>query len=708
MAEYTFDDMPERSQPAGTGLNWRDYLAILIERGWIAVTAFAAVVILSVIHTQRQTPMYRSAARILVEADIPKVLNIQDVFTINTRNLEYFNTHVKALHSRSMLEAAVKATGLDRNPGFVPGAGPGVDPAGAAMRYVRIIPVPKSRMIDVVVEHPDPKIAAILANAIAEQYIAQDLDRRMNASLEALEWLREHAEEYRGKLERGLLALQEYREQTKAVSLVERQDVVVARLKAINAALTGAETERLEAQTEWQEVKILLDAGKSPGESSVVSDDPLVLKVHSELQEKQTELALLRNRYKDKHPAMERCRREAIELVSKYARVCREAAERVESRYQMALAKERSLGDALREQEQQAFDLERTLVKYNELKRNTEADRQMYDAILARMKETSVAGDMNTSNIRRVDEAKPSARPYRPARRRNLLNSIMVGALLGITLSFVVHFADDRVRKTEEIEDILGIPILAVIPNIESDDPEFRARMAHEEPRSGPSEAFRTLRANLALNPEAGNAKRMMITSAGAAEGKSLTAANLAIVFAQDGQKTLLIDADMRRPSMHKIFNVRTGAGLSEVLGGGVKWQDAVCGTGMQNLDVMVVGKMPSNPAELLGSSSMRQVLDEAGRSYDQLVLDCPPVLGVSDPLVLLRLVEGVILVAHFNKTRRHAAARALQKLRESRTPILGAVMDNVNFKRPGAYYYYYRYGHYYHYYGDKRETDEA
>lgn len=700
--KYTYGEGSRAGQTSGRSLGWRDYAVILVERIWIALTVFVVVVALSLVYTQRQTPMYRAAARIMIETDLPKVLKVEDVLTFNTRSIEYFNSHVKALHSRSMAASAIEANGLDTDPRFTSEIGKGADPAAAAMRCVRIQAVPKSRMIDIIAEHPNAEIASALANGIAEAYIAKDLDRRMKASLDALIWLRQHAEEYRLKLEQGLHALQEYREATRAVSLEEKQDVVIAKLKAISARLTDAEAERVAANTQWNEVKPLLDAEKSPGEAAAIAGHEWVRQTRAKILEKESEIGLLGRRYKEKHPAIQRARSELEELETGYRRACDEAARQIESRHRMAEANVDSLEDALRRQEQQAFDLERKLVRYNELKRNAEADRQMYDAILARMKETSIAGDMQTSNIRLVDAARAASSPFKPSRRRNLINGLLVGALMGIALSFVAHFADDRLRRTEDVEEHLGLPVLAVIPNIGAGSAEERARTVHDDPRSAVSEAFRTLRASLALTPPGKSAKRIMITSAGAAEGKSLVACNLAIVYAQDSQKTLLIDADMKRPSLGKVFGVGSREGLSRVLAGGLEWEDAVLNDVMPNLDILTVGELPPNPAELLGSGRMRDMLAGMGEQYDRVVLDCPPVFGVSDPLVLLSVVDGLLFVAHFNKSRWHTASRALRKLSTGGTPILGAVMDNVDLRRPGTYYYYYhRYGSYRYYQED-------
>ena len=705
--EYTFEDAGA-SATARPELDWRDILGFLLERIWLILTVFVLVVLGGLIYTQHQIPVYSSSARILVEEDVSKVLNIGELVTASSRNIEYFNTHVKALHSRSMLQAAIKARGLDKKPFFLPGAGPDTDLADDSMKFVTIEAVPASRLIDIIVEHPRPDLASEFANGIADQYIEQNLNRRMETSMEAFEWLRRQTEEYRVKLEKGRLAMHEYRKETRTVSLEEHQDIVVGKLKAINAELTQAESVRRAAEAEWGKVRTAM-ADRAPlGQLACIAADELVKQAQSEVLKKQSQLAVLRTRYKDKHPQVAQAATELTGLESVYGNACRDAARCIESSYDLAREKEDGLRKALQDQEQKAFDLELKLVKYMEIKRNVEADQQVYDSILSRMKETKIAGDLRANNIRLVDAAKPSLEPCRPSWRRNVLNSMLIGLFLGVLMGLFIHFVDDRLRRTEDIELVLDVQVLSVIPRIESASLSLRARVVERDPHSGPSEAFRSLRASLALRPLGKKARRILITSTSAGEGKSLVAANLAIVFANDGQRTLLMDADLRRPSAHKLFEVADSDGLAAVLEDRASWEAAVRDSGIPNLSILNAGKVPHNPSELLGSAAMRQLLDALDARFDRIVVDCPPVFGVSDPLALLPSMEGVIFVVQFNRTGRRAAARALDKLREGNTPILGVVLNNVNLSRSSGYYYSYYHRHGYDKYYSRRSDGPA
>lgn len=683
-------------------LTWRDYLGILRDRAWIAVTVFLIVVAASQVHVRRQTPYYRSTARILVEEDVPRVLNIENVISASARNLEQFNSHVMALHSRTMVQKAIEAGGLATNAAFTHGAAPGTDLAELALGHVAIEPVPRSRMIDIVVEHPDPQVAAILANGLAEQYVQQNLDRRIATSMEAFEWLRRQSEEYRQKVEAGRLALHEYRREAQEVSLEERQDIVIGRLKEISTDVTRAESERLRAETEWNTVQLAMTSGAPLTDLPMIANDAAVRQAQADIVSKQSEVATLRQRYLERHPELQRALAELKACEDIRDKVAREAARQVEAGYKLAIDKEKGLRKALEDQEQTAFELERKLVKYDELKRMVEADQHVYDSILARMQETKVTGNLQANNISLVESAKPAAAPCRPLKQKALVNSLVLGLVLGLGLSFVVHFADDRLRRPDEVEHRLGLPLLGVVTIIEGPQMTDRALVTVRSPMSPPSEEFRTIRAAIALKPEGEQMRRLMVTSTTAGEGKSLVASNLSIVLANDGKKTLLIDADLRRPTVHRTFGLKDRKGLAEVLAGGVKAADAVFATSVPNLFVMPCGHLPQNPSELLGSQAMRALFEQACGEFDRIVIDCPPVFGVSDPLALLPSVDGIVFVARFNSTGARAARHAINRLREGRRPLLGAILNDVNIRSSGSYYYYYRR------YGYGRHRDQA
>jgi len=679
---------------------------ILLERLWIWVTVFVAITTAAVFHTGKKVPMYKATARIQMDVPQAKVVEADNVVSVNPRDYAYINTQVKILESYALAKTVADNLDLADHKVLRRSAGEGTDYGAMLKGAATIALVGGTRMVDVTARHTDSEVATLMANGLADGYVKQNLARRMESSLEALEWLRKQAEAYKSRLEESELALQEYREKTLSTSLVNRHNVEVAKLQDITKSLTDAESASLRAETEWMKVKKLMDAGESFTSLETIASDVLVHSAEAKVLEKKTEIGVLRSRYKDKHPTLLRAIRELDELNEQHKRASTAAAENVRQAYILAKETEAALRKELASQQKKTLQFDRKLMAYNELVRNVEADKELYNSILARMKETSVAGQMKLNNVRVVDYAREPTAPFNINRQRDITRAAVIGLIVGIGLAYLVHFGDDRIRRTEELEQGMRLPVLAVIPKITGKRVRDRACVAHLERQAAAAESFRTLRASLALSPAAKKAHQVMITSAEARAGKSLVSSNLSIAFAHNGLRTLLIDADLRRPSQHRAFDIEVDKGLSHVLAGDIKWQDALIETGVPNMDIIPVGHIPPNPAELLGSSTMHKLLQEAGKKYDKVVLDAPPVFGLSDPFVLLPQVEGVIFIAMFNKSRRRSISHAVQKLQEGETPILGCVMNGVDLGRPSGYYYYYH--HYGYYYNSERANDNA
>jgi capsular exopolysaccharide synthesis family protein len=368
-----------------------------------------------------------------------------------------------------------------------------------------------------------------------------------------------------------------------------------------------------------------------------------------------------------------------------------------------ATAQEESLRKALQEQEKQALALDRKLTEYNLLKRNVEADRQLYNTMLTRMKEASVAGKMEKNNIRLIEPAAVPGGPYKPDRQRILVIGVLLSVAVGFGLCFVVHTYDDRVKLHDDIE-AFGVPLLCNVPRIHPKPQAEAARIIVTQPHSMGAEAFRNLRASLFLSPSAKDAKVILVTSSIPAEGKSFVALNTALVFANNNERTLLVDADLRHPSQHHAFKKELSDGLSKFLVDSVSLDEVIHHSDVPNLDVIFSGRVPPNPPELLGTDRLRQLLETMRGRYQRIIVDSAPVTVVSDPLILLPHADGVVFVVQFGKIRRGILGRALQKLAESSVPLFGAVMNSIDLQKHG-YYYPYASSHYNRYY---RKTETA
>ncbi len=691
-----------RHLPSAAGTGWRPGLQMIWERKWVLLTAVVVGMTGTWLWLSKQTPVYRASARILIEPDTVKILNIQEFVNSDIRDWDIvgaINTQVRILQSRPLAEQVVKALQLDKNPEFLPGAGTNADFASVVQAGVTAQPQRDApRIVDVSFEHVNPRVAALVANGVVQEFIRQNVAQKMSASTEALNWLREQLDEIKPRLEKSEAALQDYREKLQAISLEENQNIVTEKLKALSSALTKAQTDRLAAEIEWNQIEAQLKAGQDPATIPAIAADKTVEVFRQQLAEKQLALVVLRQRYKEKWPAVITAKAELEEVQEKLKKACDDAIQAVKGRYLTAKAKEESLQQALREQEQTAIALDRKLTEYNLLKRNAEIDRQLYNTILTRMKEASVAGKMEKNNIRLVEPATPPAAPYKPDRRRILGMGVLFSLGIGIGLCLLVHTYDDRVKTHEDIE-MYGVPLLSNVPRITPKPQAEDMKILQTHPHSMGAEAFRNLRASLCLSPSAKDAKVILITSAAPAEGKSFVALNLALVFAANNERTLLIDADLRHPSQHRAFKESPNKGLSVFLSDSASLEEVTYHTDMPNLDVVFAGRIPPNPPELLGTDRLRQLLETARGRYQRIILDTAPVTVVSDPLILLPHADGIVFVVQFSRLRRGVVGRALQKLREANVPLLGVVMNNIDLQKRGYYYYPYSSSHYNRYY---------
>ncbi len=669
-------------------IDWRRRLHILWERRQLLSFTVVTVVSLTLLWLWRQTPIYHATAQILVESETVKVLNIQDVVSTDTRDLQYINTQVQLLRSHALLSEAADSMKLAADPRFVGTLKPGIDLGQILAEYLTVSAERNSRLIKISALHRSSEMAAKLANGVAAEFIHGNLNRRLATSLEAVNWLRQQAEDIKPKLAKSEAAMQEYREANHAVSLEERQNIVVDKLKALSADLTQAHTDRLAAEVEWKTIQAALTNGRPVIMIPLIATNEQVQKLQAQLNEKQVALSSQRARYKTEYPTMVSAQAEIRELTEKLAITGIAAVEAARGKYQLAQSKEESLAMALQEQEQQALNLDRILTGYGALKRDAEADRQLYDSIIIRMKETSVAGKLETSNTRLVDPATPPKAPARPRKSLVLALGMMLGLVGGVTLCFLTEHLNGKIKSYEDLESI-GVAVLGTVPRVQFGSTNAGVCLTQTEPKSLATEHFRDLRASLVLSSQGKQAKVLLVTSTIPGEGKTFITTNLSSVFAHSGERTLIVDADLRNPNQHRSFDMSTDCGLSAYLGSKIAFETIIQPTNIPNLDIISAGRVPINPHELLGSPRMQELLATARQRYDRILIDTPPVSAVSDALILLPQIDGVLFVVQFGTVTREFIVRTLQKLHNCNANLLGTVLNNIELKR---YRYYYPY----------------
>jgi capsular exopolysaccharide synthesis family protein len=714
-----------------------DYVRVVYKRRWVAIPAFAIVLMIGAINSYRTTPIYEARTQLLIEKDTPKVGTLNTMFQEHDGwyNDDFYQTQYRILQSRSLARRTVEVMNLPQHPSVrdgltqatgpisitgalwnagswvrrqvagapppPPAAAPAEPPdelgshVGLVLGSLAVTPIRNSRLVELRFSSPDPRLAADLANAHARAYIQQNLETRFAASKDASDWLGEQLAEQRKKVEESEAALQRYKEAHDAVAVEDRQNIVVQRLADLNAAVTKAKTERISREATYNQLKALQGTSAIDTAPAVIGNE-YIQRLKAEVGDLQRQQAQLSERYGDRHPEMVKVRTALQTVEAKYDAEVGKVIQSVRAEYEAALAQERSLVGALEGQKTEALGLNRKGIEYSVLSREAESNRQIYEALLQRTKETGISSELKTSNIRVVDTAEIPAVPVLPRRQRDLMMSALSGAILALGLVFLFEYLDNRIKSPQELRAQLGLPFLGMVPAIDSGGPT----MLHE---GGVPPAFaesiRAIRTNVLFSSAEEGVRMIVVTSAGPGEGKSLFSSNLSVSLAQAGQRVLHIDADMRRPRVHDIFDVTQEPGLSNLLVGDCKPSEAVRKTDVSNLCILPAGMIPPNPAELLGSKRCAEYFATLSGHFDWVVIDSPPVLAVADASILANSATGVVFVVGADQTSRHTARTAVEQLEAVQAHIIGAVLNRADVER-NPYYYsaYYRkeYSRYY------------
>jgi len=670
-------------------LNLGHYLHVVFERRWLVVTAFISVLILCLIYLARAVPIYQASARLQINKESEGVLNVRDMISGSTQDHDYLQTQYKNLQSRTLLEVVARRAKVDQDPRYATA----FDKVAALSRDVSIAPLRLSRLVDILVLHPDPKRAAEIANTIAETFIQRNFDQKMGRLTNALTYLRDEANRLELDVERSERDLKDYRDAKKMLSLEDSQNVVLQAYKQAKLNFDAAESEAASSRRVADEVRKANATGTTMDALPQVVNHQLVQKLKGDLAAQESGLAALTNRYGPRHQLVSA----ALDQIARNREALRNASQEIVASIllsaEQAESKRESMRTILKDAELRQTELNELKINYEVLARKAEKNKELYTLVLKAMKETQLSQNDKTQNMLLVDPAVPQSKPVRPRVVLTVLLGILGGLAAGVALAFFVNYLDDSIKSQDDIESYLKLPFLGYVPNIKTNSVVERDLQSHTQPQSTSAEGFRTVRAAISLSPKADRYITLSVTSTIPSEGKSLVASNLAIVTAQTGLKTLLVDADLRRPSVHKAFQLQSPVGLSAYLQEKVgNIDEIVHATEVAHLDVICCGAIPSNPSELAGSRRMRTFLQEARSKYDRIVLDCPPVSAVSDPLVIASMSDGVVFVTKFNKIRREHARRSVQRVQDAGIHLVGVVINDIDFEGKDSYYYSYYY----------------
>ena len=716
---------------SGAEAHLMDYLRTLYRRRWTALTAFAVVFLAVAVYTFTATPVYEGRVQLLIEPENPNIVSFKEVIEQEKATNEYYQTQYTILKSRALARRTIEALklwsspelggGEARKPGIVGGAvgwvaglfsgggeKPGIPGAGETERQSRVIdaflahltvsPIRNSRLVDLRFASTSPDVSARVTNEVAKEYIEQNLEYKFLSTKEASDWLGQQLTEQRKKVETSELALQHYREQGDAVALEDRQNIVVQRLADLNAAVTKARTERIGKEALYQQLSSLQTNRAALDTFPAILSNTFIQQLKGQLADLQRQRAQMSDRLGEKHPDMIKL---ASAIESTQARLDGEIGKVVQSvrnEFLSAQSQERSLAADLERQKTDALALNRKEIAYSVLWREAESNKQIYESLMQRAKETGISGELKTSNIRVVDQAETPRSPVRPNKTTNLFLGLLGGAMFGIGLAFFYEYLDARIKNPDEIKQHLGLTFLGLIPGIKLDD-STKAPLLNNGVPPNFAEAFRGIRTSVIFSSAEEGSRSLIVTSSQPSEGKTVVASNLAMSLAQTGQRVLLIDADMRKPHQHTTFNVKQEPGLSNLLVGRAKAAETVRKTDMPGLWLMPAGPNPPNPSELLGSVRFKNLLRSLGDHFDWVVVDTPPVLAVTDAAVVAHMTNGVVFVVGSEQVMRQSAQRAVEQLLGAKATMLGSVLNRVNVTRDPYYYSHYYKKEYANYY---------
>jgi capsular exopolysaccharide synthesis family protein len=711
-----------------------DYVKVLYKRRRTAIAAFLLVVGSVTVYTFTATPIYESKTRLLIESEEQNVVNFKQVVDEDQTKADYYQTQYNILQSRALARRTLDELKLWDKPPFggaideglnvrklvlgapaaiaggvrslfkggdddktKPNQIPGADETAVQSRAIdtflsrlTVAPIRNSRLVDVKYDLPDPEMATAIANSLARNYIEQNLEYKFMASKEASDWLGARLAEERKAVEAAEAKLQQYREQNDAISMTDRENITVQKLADLNAALTRAKTDRIAKEAMYQQLQAAQSDPSRLDTFPAILTNTFIQQQKAELADLQRQYAQLSEKLGDKHPDIIKIKSAIQVSQTKITGEIAKVVQSVKSEYQTAQAQEASLTQALNQQKSEALAMNRKAIDYGVLERDVESSKQIYNSLMQRAKETGVAGELKTSNIRIVDAAERPRAPISPQRAVNELLALFGGTLLACGLVFFFEYMDSRIKNPEEVRSHLGLTHLGLFPAVSQKDGSYPLLNGGVAP--GYVEAFRAFRTNVLFSSADEGARSLVVTSTGPGEGKSTIASNLAISLAQASQRVLLIDADMRKPKAHQIFSLKQEPGLSNVLVGAGKASEAVKKAGVSGLWVLPAGRTPPNPAELLGSQRFRDFLASVKPHFDWVIIDTPPVMVVTDAALVAHNVTGVIFVVGAEMTSRHAAKRALDQLQQVGARFVGGVLNRVDLERH-AYYYsqYYR-----------------
>ena len=722
----------------------------LLKHKWMIMGVTLLCLLAAIVYTLRVTPQYESKALLQIERAAQKVVGFNSEVELDqgsSAEALALRTQIELLQSRTLAERVIDELGLAKRSAVLPGeaaasaegageagsnglsAGtlPGAEAANAEPpsmleqfranffqlftpstqneraltradtlkafeKSVKIEPIRNSRLVEIQVMNSDAALSARIANTMAKAFIAINLERKMESSVYARQFLEDQIKQTKAKLEESERVINDYAKKNSILSLGEKTSATTQNFVDFSSALAKVEQDRFKAESQYNQVRL------NPESAPQVLEN-LAIQTYKEQKAKlNAEYAKGLNIYKPGFPAMQQLQAQIDDLDARIKAEVNTILTSIKGQFEAAKRQEELLRQRVATSRQEVLTVQDRSVDLNLLQRELDTNRQVYDSLLQRLKEVSVTGGLTTNNVSIVDEAQAPLFPAKPKPLINLALGIMLGGFLGMLAALLREQMDDSIKHADEVEGLFGLPLLGWIPFTKKpkEGSDAVALLAHSDPRSAFAEAYRSMRTALQFSTTDGAPKRFMVTSCGKGEGKSTTAIALAINFAQLGQHVLLIDADMRKASVHKALGLPNERGLSNLLTGDVGTEKLILATRVPNLGVLPAGPTPPDPVELLMGPKLGLLLDKAqALGFQQVIIDGPPLLGIADAVVLGNQIQHIVFAVKASETKKSSIKDALRRLRNAGLQPMGVALTHARMEHTNDYAYeaYYGYG---------------
>ncbi len=717
-------------------IHLRTYLRIIFKRRYTVYTFFAIVFAITLITTFSTTPVYTATTKVLIEK------NEQAKVTASPYYMDYdpeFNeTQYQLIKSPSVALRVVKMLALDqksltaseeeksanivtgtikwfrdlfstilhvggKSPSPAPVNTAGVKEEALNLKAFQIAkqisgsivvtPVKNSKIVNISYMSKDPNLAALVGNAIAKAYMDEVLDIKMSSSQYAIKWLTEKADQERERLNKSEQALQEYMRDNNIATLENKLTMFPEKVAEVASKLASIETKRKELETLYARVKQLEGNPEALASMPTFASDPALQSIRVDISATEQKITDLKQKYGQKHPAMVAAMGDLKILKEKRLEQIKRVAESIKNEYELAKASEENFRRYAGQTKAETLSIGEKFIQYGVLKRETETSKQLFEAIVARIKEQGITQDIQTINVWVMEKAEVPQSPTKPNILMNILLGLIVGLAGGVGSAFFIEYLDNTIKSPDEIETRFNVPVLGMIELLKPEKGAIE-EIVLKEPRSNLAENYRVIRTNILLSSADKHPKNIVIASTSPQDGKTATAVNLATILAQSGAPVLIVDADLRRPRIHKIFGIDNKVGLSTYLAGesDIKFESS---KHLENLSIIPSGPLPPNPSELVGSNRMKELITLLEEKFDFIIWDSPPLFSVAESLVLSKILNGTIIVTKAGTTTYEDLERGLKSLSDIDARFLGVVINGFDMKESDRYYHRY-YGYYY------------